>query len=132
MNVQILLIMVFLAIVQGVAEFLPISSSGHLTLIQNIPWVSAQLAVMGGNAEMFLNVMLHLATLAGVLIFLRKDLWNIIRGFFVSIARREWMSPAMRTVGYLFLASIPAGLAGILLNDFFERMFSSPRQLPVC
>ena len=62
-------------IVQGLTEFLPVSSSGHLAITQHILGVS-------GEGNLFFNVMLHIGTLVAVVAFYHKLFWNLIKEFF--------------------------------------------------
>ncbi|RKX29379.1 MAG: undecaprenyl-diphosphate phosphatase [Candidatus Zixiibacteriota bacterium] len=104
---------VLLGILQGLTEFLPVSSSGHLVLTQAIlgvkePGVSFELLV-------------HLGTLLAVLVYFRQRIFQLV----ISIFRND-MKTERRILGYLIIGTIPAGLAGLLLNDLFEEAFSSP------
>ena len=100
-----------LGLVQGLTEFLPISSSGHLVLAER---------ALGYQPDgVFLEVMVHVATLLSVVIAYRRRIGTLLRGL-LSGGRDAW-----RYAGLLLVASVPAGLAGILLRDFFERTFHS-------
>ena len=94
---------VFLGILQGLTEFLPVSSSGHLVLFQNIFETPGDM--------LFFDTMLHVGTLVAVFIVLWKDIAEILRHLF---ARFTWV---------LVVATIPAVVAGVLLGDFFEGAF---------
>ncbi len=99
-----------LAVVQGLAEFLPISSSGHLTL--------GRIALGLREAGLALDVALHVGTLAAVVVAFWKD----VRQLFVDLVARRfgmWI--------WLIVATIPAGLAGIFLDDLFEAASQSSR-----
>ena len=100
-----------LGIVQGLTEFLPISSSGHLVLAERMVGYVPQ--------GVFFEVVVHLATLVSVLVAYRTRLAALIGG----LLRGERES--LRYTGLLLLASIPAALAGVLLKDYFERTFHS-------
>ena len=90
---------VVLGLVQGFTEFLPVSSSGHLVLFRSI---------LGSESDAFNEIsVLHLATLFAILFFYRKQLSNLIINFFKKDGSRE-----RKTVFLLFVASIPAGIAG--------------------
>jgi undecaprenyl-diphosphatase len=100
-----------LGVVQGLTEFLPISSSGHL--------VVAEAAVGLTTPGVVLEVALHVATLLAVVIVYRTRLWQLTRGA-LSGSGSAW-----RYIGLLFLGSIPAALVGFVLADVFERAFES-------
>lgn len=94
-----------LGIVQGLTEFLPVSSSGHLAILQYFFGVEE-------NALTF-DIFLHLATLVAVIICFRKDIWALIR------------HPLQRFTLLIIVACIPAGLAGVFFNDFVAGLFHS-------
>jgi len=99
-----------LGLVQGLTEFLPISSSAHLILIPRyLGWEDPGLAF---------DVALHLGTLAGVLIYFWKDLWHLTTHLGEQKERN--------TVLFLILATIPGALAGLLLEHRAETVFRSP------
>ncbi len=100
-----------LGLVQGLTEFLPVSSSGHLVLAERFVGFVSQ--------GVFLEVMVHVATLLSVIIAYRRRILELLGG----LVRREGL--AWRYAGMLALASIPAGVAGVLLKDYFERTFHS-------
>jgi undecaprenyl-diphosphatase len=104
---------VILGILQGAGEFLPISSSAHLALAPRIfGWEYQGLAY---------DVMLHLGTLLAVVIYFAKDWLKIFRDAFTAPRSREgsmlWL---------LALASVPAAVAGLALNDLAETLFRNP------
>lgn len=101
--------LVFLAVVQGLTEFLPISSSGHLVLSQE---------VMGyETAGVALEVALHVGTLLAVLLVYRADLVALLRGALGG--------PGLREIGLIVVGTIPAGLVGVLLGDVLEELFTA-------
>lgn len=104
-----IILTIILGIVQGLTEFLPVSSSGHLTLLQEIFGI-------GGDA-LFTTVALHFGTLCAVIVFYFKDLCALLK------------KENHKTIGYLIVATIPAGIAMILLNDVVENLFSSSKFL---
>jgi len=101
----------FLAIVQGLTEFLPISSSGHLVLFQKLFNLS--------QPPIFFDIMVHLGTTFAIIFFFRSDLYRLIVGFFKK--DRDQRSLLLN----LILASIPAGLLGLLLKPFLGTIFDS-------
>lgn len=103
-----LLQIVVLAIVQGITEFLPISSSGHLILVP---------AVTGWpDQSMALDVASHVGSLAAVLIYFRTDVWMMLKGL-GSLARGR-KSPGSRLVGLLILGTLPAIAVGLAFSYF--------------
>jgi undecaprenyl-diphosphatase len=101
---------VILALIQGITEFLPISSSGHLVLPSEIlGWQDQGLAF---------DVAVHVGTLVAVMTYLRKELVEIIGGWFSGLAGKQ--NDAGRLGWLLILATIPASIVGLLLDDFIE------------
>jgi len=98
-----------LGAVQGLTEFVPISSSGHLVLVpEALGWTRPGLAF---------DVLLHFASLLALIVYFRADLLSVVRG----AVRNE---PGARRLGLLLvIGNIPAGIAGILLADYFEGTF---------
>jgi undecaprenyl-diphosphatase len=90
-----------LAVVQGIAEFLPVSSSGHLALLGYF------LGSRAPDGGLVLEVVLHLGTLCSVVVFYRSDLAGLASG--VLHGRRD----SLRLLLLLFVASIPAGVCGL-------------------
>jgi undecaprenyl-diphosphatase len=107
-----ILIAVVLGIVQGLGEFLPVSSSGHLVLLQKAFGISEQ--------TLFFDTMLHVGTLFAVVVVL----WNDI----ITIMCR----PIQPLIGYLIIATIPAVLAALVFGDQIEYIFSTGQFLGVC
>ncbi len=106
-----------LAMIQGLAEFLPISSSGHLVLLPRfVGWEDQGLAF---------DVALHVGTLLAVFTYFRADLKPLITGLlrFVAGDRHD---PAGRLAVNLLVGSIPVGLAGLTFADFIEEHLRSP------
>jgi undecaprenyl-diphosphatase len=102
---------ILLGFVQGLTEFLPVSSSGHL--------VVAQAAVGLATPGVVLEVLLHVATLLAVVIVYRERLVEL------TVGCVRGRAAAWRMVGLLALASVPAAVVGLALQDFFERAFDS-------
>ncbi len=108
---------IVLAVVQGVSEFLPISSSGHLILVPHfLGWPDQGLAF---------DVAVHVGTLLAVLIYFRKQLAALLRAWFGSVLQRT-SSPDSRLAWQLLVATIPVGLCGLLFDDYIEQHFRHP------
>ncbi|MBF5057064.1 bacitracin resistance protein BacA/undecaprenol kinase [Alcanivorax sp. 521-1] len=111
-NIQALI----LALIQGLTEFLPISSSAHLILpSQVLGWPDQGLAF---------DVAVHLGTLLAVVVYYRRDLWGMTRGAGQGLVERR-MNPDLRLGLLVVLATIPAVAAGFLLKDLIENELRS-------
>lgn len=111
-----------LGIIQGLTEFLPISSSAHLVLTPYLlNWSIPE-------AQIFpFDVLVQLGTLVAVIAYFWKDLWGIITAFMRGLVqRRPFADPQSRLGWLLILASVPAGLAGVLIKDAVDAAFHSP------
>lgn len=107
-----------LGILQGLAEFLPVSSSAHLALT---PWI------MGWEPPgLAFDVALHIGTLVAVLWYFRAELANLITAFLQILRTRRIQTIEQKRALYLIVATVPAGVAGFLLEDLAESVFRSP------
>ncbi len=112
-----------LGIIQGVTEFLPVSSSAHLVIAPYLfGWKIPQ-------EEIFpFDVLVQLGTLLAVIVYFRRDLWEIIRAVIIGIKdRRPFADPQARLGWYILLATVPAGIFGLLVKNLVEQAFNSPR-----
>ena len=108
-----------MGIVQGLTEFLPVSSSGHLVIVPFLfGWNDAFLTSLA------FSVMLHMGTLVALLVYFRDDWARLIPAAFAAVRDRSFRSdPDRRLAGLLVAATIPAALAGVLFNDLIENQF---------
>ncbi len=110
---------ILLGILQGLTEFLPISSSGHLVIVPYLlGWPDPGLV---------LDAMLHVGTLVAIIVFFWADLWQLAAAAITSIRRRSLANPMARVAWGLVIGTIPGAIAGVLLEDVFERLFGLPR-----
>lgn len=109
---------VLLGILQGITEFLPISSSGHLIIFSTL--------TQGKSISLTLNVGLHVGTLIAILIYFRKDWFAIFRAAFKVIRSPRDSSQDSRLIFALIVGTIPAGLIGVLFKDDIERHLHHP------
>jgi undecaprenyl-diphosphatase len=116
-----------MGVVQGLTEFLPVSSSGHLIVV---PYLL-------GFRDPFLNslefsVMLHMATLVALLVYFRADWLRLVPAGLAAIRDRSLRGdPERRLAWLLVVATIPAVIAGVLLNDVIESNVRSPALVAV-
>jgi undecaprenyl-diphosphatase len=113
---------VVLGIVQGLTEFIPVSSSAHLVLV---PWA------LGWEFEpapaFIFNVLVQLGTLVGVIVYFRRDLAVLIRAALRGLVSGRPLADADSRLAWLIaLATVPAAAAGILIKGAVERAFDSP------
>lgn len=118
---------ILLGVVQGLTEFLPVSSSGHLVV------ASSLLGVNAPESGLIFEVVVHLGTLVAVVAVYARDLWQVIRGSVAAVPTllRGRFGEAMEDPGarlgiFIVAATIPTGLMGVLLEDTFERLFGNP------
>ena len=115
---------VFLGIIQGVAEFLPISSSGHLAIFQNLFHMSGV-----GEVDLFFDVLLHLGTLVAVFLVYWKDIQEIFLEFLTMVHLRKPPEGkhdpiSRRMIGFIILGTLPLCVA-LLFNDALEGLYSN-------
>lgn len=116
-----------IGIVQGLTEFLPVSSSGHIAIVQALFHIS--------EPGITFAVAVHIATLVAVLVAFWRDVWNVVAGVFGGLAAlltgrvkasKLWRQNSGFRVGLLIVvASIPAAIVGFLLADFVASLFAS-------
>lgn len=107
---------IILGILQGIAEFLPISSSAHLIIARDVFQIGVDMA---SNVELTFDLALHFGTLLAIIIYFWTDLWNIlIKGVTKGPKDKEG-----KLFWFLILATIPAGVVGVLFEDVFDTFF---------
>jgi undecaprenyl-diphosphatase len=120
-----LIAIIILGIIQGLTEFFPVSSSGHLVLFQNMFGLK--------EPQIFVDVMLHVGTLISLFVFLRQELLQLFRGFLLLLKnpRKYYSDPRVKRIFALAVASIPTFLIGYFFSDFFESLFASLRTVGI-
>ena len=114
---------------QGVAELFPVSSLGHSVLIPALiggSWARDLSVSAPESPYLAFIVGLHVATAAALVVFFWRDWLRLGRGLLTSVARREIADPDQRLAWLLILATIPVGLAGLLLEHLFRTTLSKP------
>lgn len=101
-----------LAVIQGLTEWLPVSSSGHLVISQK---------VLGLNLPLIYSVMLHVGTLIVVLTVFRKDILEIIK----ALVKRDFETEEGKLALFIAVGSVPIAIIGFVFYDFFESLFSN-------
>ena len=101
--------LIMLAAVQGLTEFLPVSSSGHLVILHHLIHFS--------EGDVFLDVILHVGTLLAVLVVYRREIRRLL----------SFDAPAIQYIVAVVVATLPAVVIGLLLKDPIESLFGNPR-----
>lgn len=106
---------IVLSIVQGLTEFLPVSSSGHLRIVSQLFW--------GEDAGASFTAVIQLGTELAVLVFFAKDIWRILTAWFAGLADKSKRNFDYRMGWMVIAGTIPVGLAGVLLKDLIRENF---------
>lgn len=106
---------IVLSIVQGLTEFLPVSSSGHLRIVSELFW--------GEDAGASFTAVIQLGTELAVLVFFAKDIVRIIAAWFKGLANPKMRGTDYRMGWMVIVGTIPVGLAGVLLKDLIRENF---------
>lgn len=118
---------ILMGIVQGLSEFLPISSSAHLVFTSNFYKVFKGIEIVQeSNQEVFLDIMLHLGTLIAVLIFFRKEIWEIIKALYFGFKNKDYSSLNFKYGIYIILGTIVTVLIAFPLNEVAEFLVFKP------
>ncbi|MBI3649264.1 MAG: undecaprenyl-diphosphate phosphatase [Actinobacteria bacterium] len=112
-----------LGITQGVTEFAPVSSSGHLILV---PWLFGWHIVDNPDLNKTFDVALHVGTLLGALVYFWKDVWKYLRAWLRSIRSRRIQTVDERLAWALVIGTIPGGAAGALFEEVIQKKLGQP------
>lgn len=111
--------MLVLGVIQGLTEFLPVSSSGHLVLTGH--YLGFSEAGLAGV------IFLHLGTLVALIVFFARRIWFIFRDLFRT---KEERNTSLKLILYIAVGSIPAAIVGILARGSIDRIVSNPMYVP--
>lgn len=115
-----LLKVIFISVIQGIAEFLPISSSGHILLFKRI---------LGLDFDISFDLTIHFGTLLAVILVYRNDIAELVKGLFCKEIESKTFGRTLKRseIAHIYLvfiiATIPAGCAGLLLKDIIDSCF---------
>ncbi|MCQ2350536.1 MAG: undecaprenyl-diphosphate phosphatase [Paludibacteraceae bacterium] len=109
-----------LGLIQGLTEYLPVSSSGHLTIAQTL------FGSMSGADNLMFDVVLHVATVLSTIVVLWKEIASLFKGFFTTTGWRvsEW-NDEKHYVAKIFVSMIPVFIVGMFFKDYVEEIFGS-------
>lgn len=118
---------ILMGIVQGLSEFLPISSSAHLVFTSNFYKVMKNIPIVqSSNEEVFFDIMVHLGTLIAVLIFFRKDVAKILKAMWHALRTKDWSDKEAK-LGLFIVAGTAITVALALpINEIAEKLVYKP------
>ncbi len=108
---------IILGIIQGLTEFLPVSSSGHLAVFSKIFGLESN--------NLFLETAMHFGTLLSLLIFFRIKIYNTVKHAFNEVKERSVEKDNLKFIGYVIIGILPAAIVGLLLYDFINKAFDN-------
>jgi len=120
-----------LGTIQGLTEFIPVSSSGHLVLAETILGLKVE------TLKAF-DVMVHMGTLVAIFAYFWKDFWEFMLAVWHWIKRTPSAAVSIEVrqhqkwLGYILLATIPAGVIGVLFEDWIDKWFRDPLMVAGC
>lgn len=114
---------ILLGAVQGLTEFLPVSSSGHLVLGQKYLGIAEH--------DLLFDLMAHIGTLLAVILVYRQVVGNIAKDVFLSLRSRKY-TPGAHLLWLMFVASVPTGIIGVTFKTQFEALFHQVDAVAYC
>ena len=118
---------ILMGIVQGLSEFLPISSSAHLVFTSNFYKVFKGIEIVQtSNEEVFFDIMVHLGTLIAVMIFFRKDIINILKAMHNAFKTKDWSNNDAKLGLFIIAGTIITVAMALPINNIAEKLVYSP------
>lgn len=118
---------ILMGIVQGLSEFLPISSSAHLVFTSNFYKVIKNIPIVqSSNEEVFFDIMVHLGTLIAVLIFFRKDVLNILKAMWHALKTKNWDDKEAKLGLFIMAGTVITVMLALPINEIAEKLVYTP------
>ena len=118
---------ILMGIVQGLSEFLPISSSAHLVFTSNFYKVFKGIEIVQtSNEEVFFDIMVHLGTLIAVIIFFRKDILRIIKAMWNAFVKNDWSDKEAKLGLYIIAGTVITVILALPINEIAEKLVYTP------
>ena len=119
---------IIIGLIQGLTELFPISSLGHAILIP--AWIGGsfkQFISEENDAYLLITIAMHLASSVALFLVFRKRWEGLIAGSYKAVKSKNYQSTPFRVLGYIVIATIPVGVLGIALDDYFQDIFGKPQ-----
>lgn len=118
---------ILMGIVQGLSEFLPISSSAHLVFTSNFYKVMKNIPIVqSSNEEVFFDIMVHLGTLIAVLIFFRKDVAKILKAMWHALRTKDWSDKETKLGLFIVAGTVITVALALPINEIAEKLVYKP------
>lgn len=118
---------ILMGIVQGLSEFLPISSSAHLVFTSNFYKVMKNIPIVqSSNEEVFFDIMVHLGTLIAVLIFFRKDVAKILKAMWHALRTKNWSDKEAKLGLFIVAGTVITVALALPINEIAEKLVYKP------
>lgn len=118
---------ILMGIVQGLSEFLPISSSAHLVFTSNFYKVIKNIPIVqSSNEEVFFDIMVHLGTLIAVLIFFRKDVAKILKAMWHALRTKDWSDKEAKLGLFIVAGTVITVALALPINEIAEKLVYKP------
>ena len=118
---------ILMGIVQGLSEFLPISSSAHLVFTSNFYKVLKGIEIVqSSNEEVFFDIMVHLGTLIAVLIFFRKDIVKILKSMRHALKTKDWSDKEAKLGLFIMAGTVITIALALPINEIAEKLVYTP------
>ena len=119
---------IIIGLTQGLTELFPISSLGHAILIP--AWIGGsfkQFISEENDAYLLITIAMHLASSVALFLVFRKRWVGLIAGSYKAVKSKNYQSTPFRVLGYIVIATIPVGVLGLALDDYFQDIFGKPQ-----
>jgi len=119
---------IIIGLIQGLTELFPISSLGHAILIP--AWIGGsfkQFISEENEAYLLITIAMHLASSVALFLVFRKRWVGLIAGSYKAVKSKNYQSTAFHVLGYIVIATIPVGVLGLALDDYFQDIFGKPQ-----
>jgi len=119
---------IIIGFIQGLTELFPISSLGHAILIP--AWIGGsfkQFISEENDAYLLITIVMHLASSVALFLVFRKRWIGLISGTYKAVRTKNYQSTPFRVLGYIVIATIPVGVLGLALDDYFQGIFGKPQ-----